>query len=513
MATLVRHYGHGIIEIEPALSGDSLALLRNFRSLMNLSLASKTFCQNSPSWFRWCSVATLCASIGFLCLSLLVYSRHSISVTTLFPSLLTALSFAAFLNLYSLWFFRNEHRQVDQAFRDTDCEFSSIFRNVLDGILITDSAGNCLDANPAAAAILRVSPNELISQNIGHFLADADAFAQGWNSFLQSKNQRGRARLVGRDGTPLYVDFTATANYLPGRHLLILCDVTERTHAELSLRRSEERFQHMANNIQEIFWMMDAETQEVTYVNHAYVTITGHSVESLRQNPSSHREVIHPEDRIRVLSKLADVANSGTFDEEFRFIRADGELRWGWAKGFPVSADGKPRWLVGTAQDITSRKQAETKISEHLDAVEAARAEAEALRKSTLALSQNLAMDSVLDTLLQCISELVPFDVATVLFVEDASNLMVAREAPRVIPKRIGLTFKASENVFLEKILFEQRAILLRDVAQEKEWRGTRPLDRIRSWLGVPLIAAGDVLGILLSARTLLMFLRLSTFG
>ena len=89
------------------------------------------------------------------------------------------------------------------------------------------------------------------------------------------------------------------------------------------------------------------------------------------------------------------------------------------------------------------------------------RAEAEALRKSTLALSQNLAMDSVLDTLLQCISELVPFDVATVLFVEDASNLMVAREAPRAVPKRIGLTFKASENVFLERVLFEQRAILL----------------------------------------------------
>lgn len=243
--------------------------------------------------------------------------------------------------------------------------------------------------------------------------------------------------------------------------------------------------------------MMDAITQEVTYVNRAYVTITGHSVESLRQNPSSYREVIHPEDRIRVLSKLADVADSGTFDEEFRFMRADGELRWGWAKGFPVSADGKPRWLVGTAQDITSRKQAERKISEHLDAVEAARAEAEALRKSTLALSQNLAMDSVLDTLLQCISELIPFNVATVLFVEDASNLMVAREAPRVIPRRIGLTVKASENVFLEKILFEQRAILLRDVAQEREWRGTRHLDRIRSWLGVPLIAAGDVLGIL----------------
>src|SRR4029079_15071438 len=127
-----------------------------------------------------------------------------------------------------------------------------------------------------------------------------------------------------------------------------------------------------------------------------------------------------------------------TIDEEFRFIRADGQVRWAWAKGVPVPADDKTRWLCGDAQDITFRKQAEMKIIEQLDAVETARAEAEALRKSTLALSQNLAMDSVLDTLLQCISELVPFDRATVLFVEVGFELMVAREAPRVTPKRIG---------------------------------------------------------------------------
>lgn len=243
--------------------------------------------------------------------------------------------------------------------------------------------------------------------------------------------------------------------------------------------------------------MMDANTQEVTYVNQAYVALTGHSVESIRTNPSSYRELIHPEDRIRVLSKLREIVSSGTFDEEFRFIRADGAIRWVWAKGFPVRADGVTRWLVGTVQDITSRKHADMQIAEHLDAAEAARAEAEALRKSTLALSQNLAMDSVLDTLLQCISELVPFDRATVLFVEDGLELMVAREAPRNMHKRIGLTLGASENTLLQRILFEKKPMLVPDVGIEPEWRDAQPLDRLQSWLGVPLLAAGRVLGIL----------------
>ena len=243
--------------------------------------------------------------------------------------------------------------------------------------------------------------------------------------------------------------------------------------------------------------MMDADTQQLTYVNPAYTALTGHAVESLHDNPTAYQDLIHPEDRIRVLSKLQDLAHSGTLDEEFRFVRADGEVRWAWAKGVPVPADAETRWLVGTAQDITSRKQAEMKIIEQLDAVEAARSEAEALRKATLALSQNLAMDSVLDTLLQCISDLIPFDRATVLFVEDGFELMVAREAPRADPKRIGLTLKASENIFLQRLLFEHQAILLTNTSVHIEWRDCLPLERLRSWMGVPLIAGGNVLGVL----------------
>jgi PAS domain S-box-containing protein len=478
-------------------------MLRNARfgyvtmKSISLSRSSNIFCRSFPPWLSWCSFTTLVASVALVCVSLFANNYHAVFAASLIPSLLVALCFAIFLNIYSLWHLRKEHRETDQAFRNTDCEFSSIFQNVLDGILIVDNAGTCLDANPAVASILRFSSTEIIGQNIGRFFVDSSAFTKGWNAFLRNKSNRGRARLLAGDGTNLFVDFTATANYLPGRHVLVICDVTERTQTELSLRESEERFQEMANNIAEIFWRMDARTQEITYVNAAYIAITGHSIESLRDSPSAYQDLIHPEDRIRILSRIQDLANSGTLDEEFRFIRADGEVRWVWAKGVPVPADGKIRWLVGTAQDITSRKQAEMKISEQRDAVEAARAEAEALRKSTLALSQNLAMDSVLDTLLQCISELVPFDRATVLFVEDGFELMVAREAPHRAPKRIGLTLKASENVFLERVLFEKRAMLLADVATEAEWSAAPPLDHLQSWMGISLVAAGRVLGIL----------------
>jgi PAS domain S-box-containing protein len=463
---------------------------------MRIPIARRLALGSSPFWIRFGSLATLLIATTLLSTSLLrdVY-RSSIS-TALVPALLVAQGLAICLTAYALRYFWTEHQRTDRAFCATDCEATSIFQNVLDGILILDDHALCLDGNPAAARILRISRSELIGKSIAAFGADSGSFSRNWMTFLQRKNHRGRAELVAGDGTIVFVDFTAATNYLPGRHIIILCDVTEHMRAEEWLRRSEERFRHMADNIQEIFWMMDASTKEVIYVNRAYATITGRSIESLYESPPSYRELIHPQDRIRVLSRLQETVSSGIFDEEFRFTRADGTVRWIWAKGFPVPSDGETRWLVGTAHDTTARKQAEMKISEQLDAVKAARAEAEALRKSTLALSQNLAMDSVLDTLLQCISELVPFDRATVIFVEDGPELMVAREVPRV-NKRIGLTFAAEENILLQRVLFERKAILLPNVANDSEWRDVQPLDRLQSWLGVPLVAAGNVLGIL----------------
>jgi PAS domain S-box-containing protein len=457
----------------------------------------------SPLWYRWGPILVLASSVILLSLSLVAYDFQSSSAPPLMPLLLVVLGVTAFLNGSCVWNFRKEYRETHKAFRATDCEFSSIFHSVLDGILIVDNEARCLDGNPASARILRVHRKRLVGTNIRSFFADSAAFDLKWRSFLISKNHRGRAQLNAGDGTTVVVDFSGTGDYLPGRHIFILCDVTEQTHVEKALRESEQRFQHMAENIQEIIWRMNPGTKELVYVNEAFTKITGHSTEWLYRNPTSYDELIHPQDRIRVLSRLQEAVVSGNFDEEFQFIHANCSVRWIWVKGSLAPQNGNTCWLVGTALDITARKLAEQQISEHLDAAEAARAEAEALRKATLALSQNLAMDSVLDTLLQCIADLVPFDKACVLFIDDPEHMFVARETPRTQPRNTVCVWRASDNRFLQKILFEHRPVLLADTAKESDWIDAPPFDRTRSWLGIPLVAAGREIGVLsLSRRT-----------
>lgn len=258
----------------------------------------------------------------------------------------------------------------------------------------------------------------------------------------------------------------------------------------------------MADNIQEIFWMIDAETRKTLYVNPAYETITGRSRAALKQDPLSYEQIIHPEDRVHVLHALEAATQTGDFDERFRIVSPMGEERWVWVRGFPVRDDkGNIRRLVGTALDITTQKQAEEEVARSLSLAESAWSEADAMRKATLALTQDLRMDSVLDTLLQSLLELVPYDSAQVMLLESGSRLFVAREAPRSDPAKQAvkypLTLDVTEFPFLQRVVANQSGLVLSDTRQEQEWRPPRGSGPLRSWLCVPLVASHQTLGLL----------------
>jgi PAS domain S-box-containing protein len=393
---------------------------------------------------------------------------------------------------------RGYHREAASAFQTADREFRSVFEHALDAIVIVNGDGICLNANPATFALLGLPRAALIAHPIRDFYRDPQQFDRNWRSFLRVKYQRGQAELLRDDQTTLFVSYTAAANYLPGRHVLILCDTTQRKLAETSLRDSQLRFEQMADRIEEVFWMMDAQTKEVKYVNPAYETITGRTVASLYENPLSYLELIHSEDRDQILNKLEEAVSTGSFDEEFRIIRTDGELRWVSIKALLVRDSGQARsWLIGTAQDVTARKHAEIESGAHLAAAEAARAETNALRKSTLALSQNLAMDTVLDTLLACLQDLVPYSSASVLLVEEGTDLFLARVAPKDSVKRSIVTLTLQEQPLLQPIVREHKSLSIPDTHTEPNWTSHRAFGGMRSWLGVPLMASGEVLGVL----------------
>jgi len=453
-------------------------------------------------WMRAGSILISFAAIALLATAFgaRLYSESLSSV--LLTLVLIALCIAIVLHVRFLLLARREQWETASALDATEREYKSVFDSTLDGILILDDQGICLEANPAALILFGADHDELVGEPIGKFYAGMRDFNDTWNRFLERKHEHRETQVLRGDGRTIFVEYTAKAHYLPGRHVAVLRDISRRKQAEAALRESEERFQQMATNILEIFWMLDAENMKVLYVNPAYEIITGRSRESLEEDPKSYEDVIHPGDRVRVLSRLGESVQTGQLDEEFRITKPDGATRWVWVRGFPVrDSAGVVRRLVGTAQDISARKSAEEEIARNLDKAESAGAEADAFRKTTLALTQNLSMDYVLDTLLQSLLKLVPCESARILLVEADTRLFLARElqgceTSRRIPKTPA-TFDAKDSEFLMHVLAGRNSLLITNTGVETGWVAFKGFSHLRSWLCVPLVASQQVLGLL----------------
>jgi GAF domain-containing protein len=110
-------------------------------------------------------------------------------------------------------------------------------------------------------------------------------------------------------------------------------------------------------------------------------------------------------------------------------------------------------------------------------------------------------MDSVLDTLLQSLLELVPYESAQILLVESDSRVFVARDAQPSEGtrqrRRYPLTLDATAYPVIERVLASQNGVLLWDAMQEQEWHGYADSGYPHSWLGVPLIVSRRALGLL----------------
>ncbi len=137
-----------------------------------------------------------------------------------------------------------------------------------------------------------------------------------------------------------------------------------RKAAEAAASRAEEQFrltvEHAPVGICRV--SLDGHFEEV---NPQFCAITGYTREELQN--LSFREITHPDDVAATVECYEDLRH-GTrayFNMEKRYIRKDGAVVWASLTGAAVGAGaGRPQFLLGVTQDITSRREAEEQLRE-----------------------------------------------------------------------------------------------------------------------------------------------------
>jgi diguanylate cyclase (GGDEF)-like protein/PAS domain S-box-containing protein len=145
-------------------------------------------------------------------------------------------------------------------------------------------------------------------------------------------------------------------------------EMAERERADAALRQSEERFRLLAETIDDVFFILAADSGAPLYLSPAFEQMWGR--ERHMEDPTDWTRSIHADDRVSVMEHLrgcAGVVASGSI--EYRIVLPQGQIRWILSRQFPVRSDGRqPHRIVGVATDITERKLAEARI-QHLNRV------------------------------------------------------------------------------------------------------------------------------------------------
>jgi PAS domain S-box-containing protein len=137
-------------------------------------------------------------------------------------------------------------------------------------------------------------------------------------------------------------------------------DITQRKRAQEGRKESEQLLRQVVENIHEVFWMTDLAKQKMVYISPGYEKIWGRTCEDLYVSPGDWIAAIHPEDRDRVVLAAQTRQTAGTYDEEYRIVRPDGEIRWIRDRAFPVRDEsGEIYRVAGVAEDVTEQKSIE----------------------------------------------------------------------------------------------------------------------------------------------------------
>lgn len=147
--------------------------------------------------------------------------------------------------------------------------------------------------------------------------------------------------------------------------VLSYMDVTDQYKLEEAYTESKERLQLALEAGDLGTWDWNLVTDDLNY-NKQWADMLGYQLDEV--NESTWENLLHPDDKERVLSSLNNVVDGKKteLDEEYRLKTKFGEWRWILDRGKVVERNdkGDPIRIAGTHVDINERKLVEEKVKE-----------------------------------------------------------------------------------------------------------------------------------------------------
>ncbi|HEX5938142.1 MAG TPA: PAS domain-containing protein [Actinomycetota bacterium] len=156
----------------------------------------------------------------------------------------------------------------------------------------------------------------------------------------------------------------------PAHWIGLVVDITEQKRLESDLRSEVRKFRSLAEQIPAVVYIEGAggSGDSPDYISPKYEELLGYTPEERRARPTLWRELLHPDDRERVLQVEQAASDDDPFSEDYRMIARDGRVVWVHDVTVPVrDGSGDILFYQGVMYDITEQKRAEQELAQALE--------------------------------------------------------------------------------------------------------------------------------------------------
>jgi PAS domain S-box-containing protein len=276
----------------------------------------------------------------------------------------------------------SERRQSEEHLRSKTAFLEAQADSTVEGVLVVDDRGQRIMHNHRLVELLSIPPEILTDKSdltmLTHVVAlvkEPDFFLTRINYLDDHVRETSRDEIEFKNGTILD-RYSSPVVGKDGKYygrIWTFRDITERKENETTLRAAQEKFQQLAENIREVFWMMDPVSYDILYVSPAYEEVWGRSCEGVYLNSMEWAEAIHPDDQQQAHLTFARQVLGEPVESEYRIRTPEGCEKWISDRAFPVrDQDGRLIRVVGIATEITERKRYQQDLIHAREAAEAA---------------------------------------------------------------------------------------------------------------------------------------------
>ena len=122
---------------------------------------------------------------------------------------------------------------------------------------------------------------------------------------------------------------------------------------------------------------------------------------------------------------------------------------------------------------------------------------AEALQETARVVNASLSLDEVLPLILEQLAQVIEYDSSAVLLLNDGRFKVTAGRGFPNMEAALRISFGADEDTLSAAVMRTQRPLIIADVQADPRWRPDPDVTHIHGWIGAPLIARDEIIGIL----------------